>query len=181
MAKKHRRATEEERIQAVRRLENGENADEVAEMMEVGRRTLFDWLEKYRRKGEEGLSTKPTPGRPASLTDRQMDELTAIIEEIDPRQLGFSLALWTRGMVGDLIWERFKVKLTDVSVGRILHKLGMSPQRPLYRAYQQDPEKVEDWKENIYPEIRKEAKKSDALIFFADEASVRLNFHSGTT
>ncbi len=57
----------------------------------------------------------------------------------------------------------------------------MSPQRPLYRAYQQDPEKVREWKENTYPEIRREADERGAVIFFADEASVRTDFHSGTT
>lgn len=181
MAKKKRRATEEERILAVQMLESGRNADEVAEILGVGRRTVFEWLEKYRRHGLAGLSTKFASGRPTTLTDREMLELRAIIIGVDPRQLSFGLALWTRGMVAELIWQRFKVKLSSVTVGRILKKLGMSPQRPLYRAYQQDPEKVEKWKKETYPEIRKKASERNAMIFFADEASVRTDFHSGTT
>lgn len=181
MAKKNRRATEEERILAVQMLESGKNADEVAEILNVSRRTVFDWLQKYRREGLAGLSTKFASGRPTALTDREMLELRAIIVGVDPRQLSFGLALWTRGMIAELIWRRFKVKLSNVTVGRILKKLGMSPQRPLYRAYQQDPEKVEKWKKETYPEIRKKAAERGALIFFADEASVRTEFHSGTT
>jgi len=181
MAKKGRRATEEERIQAVQLIESGRNADEVAEIMGVGRRSVFEWLEKYRREGLAGLSTKFASGRPTALTDRQMLELRAIIIGVDPRQLSFGLALWTRGMIAELIWQRFKVKLSNVTVGRLLKKLGMSPQRPLYRAYQQDPDKVKEWKEKTYPEIRKKATERNALIFFADEASVRTDFHSGTT
>jgi len=73
------------------------------------------------------------------------------------------------------------VRLSLVTVGRILQKLGMSPQRPLYRAYQQDPEKVQAWKRDTYPKIRAEAAKAGASIFFADEASVRTDHHAGTT
>jgi transposase len=181
MAKKGRRATEEERMQAVQLIESGRKIDEVVEIMGVGRRTVLEWWEKYRRDGLAGLSTKFASGRPAALSDRQMLELRAIIIGVDPRQLSFGLALWTRGMIADLIWQRFKVRLSNVTVGRILKKLGMSPQRPMYRACQQDPEKVREWKETTYPKIRKEATERNALIFFADEASVRTDFHSGTT
>jgi transposase len=181
MANKGRRATEEERIQAVQLIESGRKIDEVVEIMGVGRRTVLEWWEKYRRGGLAELSTKFASGRPTSLSDRQMLELRAIIIGVDPRQLSFGLALWTREMISELIRQRFRVTLSKVTVGRILKKLGMSPQRPLYRAYQQDPEKVREWKERTYPQIRKEAAERGAAIFFADEASVRTDFHSGTT
>jgi transposase len=54
------------------------------------------------------------------------------------------------------------------AVGRLLRRLGLSPQRPLYRAYQQDPVAVERWKSEEYPLIQ-------------DEAAVRSDHHSGTT
>lgn len=181
MAKKGRRATKEERMQAVRLIESGRKIDDVTEIMGVGRRTVLEWWEKYRRGGADELSTKPAAGRPTSLSDQQLRELRALIIEIDPRQLGFAMALWTREMIGDLIRQRFRITLSKITVGRILKNLGLSPQRPLYRAYQQDPEKVREWKENKYPEIRKEADERGAAIFFADEASVRTDFHSGTT
>lgn len=71
--------------------------------------------------------------------------------------------------------------MSVVSVGRLLRKLGLSPQNPLRRAYQQDTEAVEHWKKVEYPKIRAAAKREGAAIFFADEASVRSDYHSGTT
>jgi transposase len=180
MAKKGRRATEEERIQAIQLIESGRKIDDVTEIMGVGRRTVLDWWAKYRRGGLGELSTKFASGRPTALSDRQMLELRALIAGCDPRQLSFGFALWTRGMVGELIRRRFGVAVSKVTVGRILRKLGMSPQRPLYRAYQQNPEKVQEWKENTYPGIREEAARP-GLIFFADEAGVRTDFQAGTT
>jgi transposase len=181
MAKKGRRATEGERLQAVQLIESGRKIDDVVEIMGVGRRTVLEWWEKYRRGGLDELSTKFASGRPTALSDREMLELRALIVGVNPRQLSFGLALWTRDMVRELIRQRFRVSLSRVTVGRILKKLGMSPQRPLYRAYQQNPEKVKKWKEQVYPEIRSEAARCGAAIFFADEAGVRTDFHSGTT
>jgi transposase len=66
-------------------------------------------------------------------------------------------------------------------VGRLLRKLGLSSQRPLYRAYQQDPEAVERWKSETYPRIRAQAAAEGATVYFADEAGIRSDYHAGTT
>ena len=84
-------------------------------------------------------------------------------------------------MVRQVIRDRFGIRLSDVSVGRLLKKLGLSPRKPLRRAYQQDKEAVARWMNEDYPQIRKLAKREKAQIFFADEASVRSDYHSGTT
>jgi transposase len=99
----------------------------------------------------------------------------------DPRQLQFAFALWTRAMVRELVGREFGVRLSEVSVGRLLRKLGLSPQRPLYRAYQQNPQAVARWKAETYPAIRAEAARVGATIYFADEAGVRSDYHAGTT
>jgi hypothetical protein len=84
-------------------------------------------------------------------------------------------------MVRELIGREFGVRLSEVSVGRLLRKLGLSPQRPLYRAYQQNPEAVARWKAETYPQLRREAAQVGATIYFADEAGVRSDYHAGTT
>jgi transposase len=84
-------------------------------------------------------------------------------------------------MVRELIDREFGVRLSEVSVGRLLRKLGLSPQRPLYRAYQQNPEAVARWKAEEYPAIREQAAQVGATIYFADEAGVRSDYHAGTT
>src|SRR2546428_472018 len=155
--------------------------DEVADIMGVGRSTVLDWSRKYREGGLAALSTKFASGRPTVLSDEQMLELRTLLIGSDPRQFSLGLALWTRSLVGELIKQRFKKTLSDVTVGRILKKLGMSPQRPLYRAYQQDPKKVQVWKQETYPRIRAEAAECGGVVLFADEASVRTDYHAGTT
>ncbi len=149
MAKKGRRATEEERINAVQLMEGGKSADLVAEILGVSRSAVFEWQQKYRAGGLAALSTKFASGRPNTLSDKQMLQLRSWLVGSDPRQYSFGVALWTRKLVRDLIRQKFGYELSLLTVGRILKKLGLSPQRPLYRAYQQNPELVRRWKKEV--------------------------------
>jgi hypothetical protein len=97
----------------------------------------------------------------------------------DPGQMKFPFALWTSLMVAELIWRQFGIRLSKASVCRLLNQLGLSPQKPLWRAFQKDPERVEKWVKEEYPEIRALAREQKADIFFGDEAGVRSDFHSG--
>jgi transposase len=62
-----------------------------------------------------------------------------------------------------------------------MKRLGFTPQRPLYRAWQQDPALVERWRAEEYPRIAARAKRAGALIFFADESGMRSDHHAGAT
>lgn len=150
-------------------------------MFAVSRSALFGWQQLYDRHGEGGLQTKKTPGPKSRLSDKQLDQVYRWVVGSSPEQLSFEFGLWTRKIIRDLIRREFKVKLSEVQVGRILSRMGLSAQRPLYRAYQQDQQRVEEWKKVIYPRIRKLAAEEGASIFFADEASVRTDHHAGTT
>ena len=89
----------------------------------------------------------PDPRGTPKLTDQQTNQLLRWIIGRDPRQFQFDFALWTRKIVGDLIRRKFDVELTPQGIGKLLHRIGLSPQRPLYRAYQQDLEAVRRWRE----------------------------------
>jgi transposase len=165
----------------VEQVEAGEHPEEVAAVLGLHRKTVYGWLAKYREGGKDALRAKPVPGRPSKLSASQMRTLYTLIAGSDPRQLSFEFALWTREMVRTLIRRRFDVALSKVSVGRLLRRLGLSPQRPLHRAYQQDPDAVQHWKSAEYPRIRAQAAREGATIYFADEAGIRSDYHSGTT
>jgi transposase len=147
----------------------------------VNLRTLFRWLALYRRGGWDRLDAHKRGGRPPKLDGRALRWIYNTLTNKNPQQLKFPFALWTAAMVQSLIAERYKVRLSHSSVCRLLHQLGLSPQRPLWRAYQQNPAAVRRWLEREYPAIRRRAQREGAQIFFADEAGVRSDFHSGTT
>jgi transposase len=175
------KALEEIRIQAVQRVEAGESPEDVIRVLGFARPVIYDWLAKYREGGLDALRAKAVPGRPPRLDGKQLHWLYKAITTKSPLQYRFEFALWTRAMVRVLIRERFGIRLSDVSVGRLLKKLGLSPQKPLRRAYEQNPELVETWLAKDFPKIQALAKKARATLYFSDEAGVRSDFHSGTT
>jgi transposase len=176
-----RKTLEQLRLHAVGQVEHGAHPDEVAAALGMTRAAVYAWLAKYREGGLEALKARPVPGRPPKLSGTQLARLYGLVVGNDPRQLRFAFALWTRAMVRELIRREFDVRLSEVSVGRLLRKLGLSPQRPLYRAYQQNPQAVARWKAEAYPAIREQAAQVGATIYFADEAGVRSDYHAGTT
>lgn len=172
---------EEIRIRAVQRVEAGESPEVVIKALGFHRSQIYKWLALYREGGFDALKQKIAKGREPKLKASALEKLYVIVTSNNPTQLNVEFALWTRSMIRELIRDEFDVKLSDVSVGRLLRKLGLSPQKPLRKAYQQDPKKVKEWQEMAYPEIKKKAKKVGATLYFGDEASVRSDYHSGTT
>jgi transposase len=169
------------RMRAIEQVAAGAHPEEVAVIMGFHKNTVYGWLAKAREGGKDALKAKPVPGRPPRLNATQISKLYGLIVGADPRQLSFEFALWTRDMVREVIRREFGVALSVVSVGRLLRTMGLSPQRPLHRAYQQNPEAVEAWKREQFPAIRAEAKKAGATVYFADEAGIRSDYHAGTT
>lgn len=110
-----------------------------------------------------------------------MAKLARIVREKNPLQLEFEYALWTLAMIRELIRRECAVNLSAVSVGRLMRRRGFSPQRPLYRAWQQDAARVERWRAEEYPKIAARAKREGALIFFADESGIRSDYPAGTS
>lgn len=174
-------AMEQIRMRAVRRVQQGESPEKVIATLGFSRACIYNWLARYRAGGWHALKSGKHTGRPKKLRGKQIAWLYKTISDKDPIQLKFSFALWTRSMVARLIRKQFNLKLSQSSVGRLLHQMGFSCQKPLYRAYQQDPEAVEHWKKTIFPQIKKRAKKLGATIYFEDESGIRSDFHSGTT
>ena len=176
-----RKALEAIRIRAVKRVEAGESPEVVIGALGLTRPRIYEWIAQYREGGIEALRSHKASGRPPKLSGSALQKIYRLVVGKDPRQLKFAFALWTRGMVRELISREFDVRLSDVSVGRLLRKLGLSPQRPVRRAYQQDQALVVDWMARDFPAIKKLARLTGADIYFGDEASVRSDYHSGTT
>ena len=172
------------RLRAVEQVDAGVPAADVGQglaALGLHPKTIYTWLAKRRTGGRAALQAKAVPGPRRKLSDAQLRELTALITDTDPRDHGFAVALWTREIVRQLIKARFGVSLTVASVGRTLHDLGFSAQRPWYRAWQADPGAVTRWKQVEYPKIVAQARAAGGTVYFVDEAGVRSDYHAGTT
>jgi transposase len=174
---------EEIRLMAIERVREGESASEVIASYGFNRTTIYKWISAALRPGVgiKALRSTPATGRPRSLTPTQEKQVFRWINGRDPRQYGLDFGLWTRAVVAELIQKKFGVGLGLSAVGELLAKLGLTPQKPLQRAYQRDPQAVEKWQRETYPSIARDAKAQGAEVFFWDESGFRADTVHGKT
>jgi transposase len=158
---------------AVRRVLSGEKPSDVMASFGYCRTSMYRWLREYREEGKKSLRAKLHPGPISKLTDSQKLELKKWIIKKDPRDHGLESGLWTRSNIADLIYAKFKIKMSISAVGETLYDLNIRPLKPLRRAYERNPKLIEKWKSETYPGIKIRAKRRNAEIFFLDEAGVR--------
>ena len=169
------------RRRAVDAVQNGEAPKDVARIMGVHLVTVYGWLALYRNGGADRLNAKKRGGRKPLLDGKALKWVYQVVTLGNPQQEKFPFALWSAKLLGVAIGRKFGVRLSKASVCRLLHQLGLSPQRPLWRAYQRDPKAVDNWLKTEFPAIKAEARKAQGEIWFGDEAGVRADSHSGTT
>ena len=169
------------RKRGVSSVQDGQSPELVAKALGINRVTMYGWLALYRNGGWAALDARKRGGRKPKLDAKVIRWVYNTVTMKNPLQLKFTFALWTAKMVGQVIFQKFGIKLSKASVCRLLVQLGLTPQRPVWRAYQQRPEQVQKWLEEQYPRIRALARRNKALIFFGDEAGIRSDHHAGTT
>lgn len=174
-----RDALRERVIQAVR---DGMSQAEAARVFGVSRQSVNKWYGWWRKKGMRGLSSRPR-GRPSSiqLLPWQAAVVVRLITDRCPDQLKLPFFLWTREAVRDLIEQRFGIRLSVWTVGRYLQRWGFTPQKPLRRAYERDAQAVQNWLTKEYPDIKKQAKREGATVFWGDEMGMRSDHQAGTS
>lgn len=176
-------AQEELRRVAVRMVQDGRSRAETARLVGVTRETVSRWAAAHRRGGDHALDSRRRGRRPGhtKLTDAQQKKLASLIVGKNPDQLKLPGFLWTRALVRELIWREYVIDVTEETVGRYLRAWGLSPQKPMRRAYEQSDEAVRRWLEIRYPQILKRARAERAEILWEDESGLRSDHTAGRT
>lgn len=164
------------RVRAIHARELGYPVVDIAAILGVREETVSRWGVKYEQGGEEALPGDRT-GRPVGsgrlLEPQQEQAIQDLIDTKLPHDLGIPQALWTRQAVQELIHQQTGQRLPIRTVGEYLNRWGYTPQKPVRKAYKQDPKEVAEWLDKEYPEIEKRAAKEDAEIHWGDECGVR--------
>jgi transposase len=168
------------RKKAIRSVLNGVKQVEAAKIFGVTRQVGGKWVSAYRKGGEKALKERRR-GRPrgGSLLPWQAAQIAKTVIDRPPEQLRLPFYLWTREAVGQLTEKRFGIRISVWTVGRYLARWKFTPQKPIRRAFEKDPEAVRRWLEEQYPAIRRQAKSEKAGIFWGDEMGLRSDHCAG--
>ncbi len=170
------------RQQAIRLRRQGKRMGEIAAYLGVHRTTVSKWWRQYQQVGEAALhqlkrGNKLGEGRTLSPSEEAV--IQRLIREHFPDELNVDSALWTRQAVQALIAGEPGVKMPIRTVGEYLKRWGYTPQKPLKRAYEQNPQAVKAWLETEYPAIEQRAQQEDAEIAWGDESGLRCDAQVG--
>jgi transposase len=169
-------AQEERRRQVIGLRQAGLTYDAIAAQVGLTRTGAFDVCKRFAERGAAGLKSGPRgpePGAGRSLGAEQEAEVQSLIRRHTPDELELPFALWSRAAVRELIWRRYRVRLAVRTTGTYLARWGFTAQKPLRRAYEQDPAAVRRWLRQEYPAIMARAKQARGVVFWGDETGLR--------
>lgn len=156
-------------------LQEGKTQAEAARAVGVHRQVVTRWKQRYGQSGVEGLKD----GRRVSsrkgtgiLTESEARRVRAWITVKCPDQMQLPFALWTAQAVRELIRRKFSKELGLSTMQLYLKRWGFTPQKPLKRATQRDPQRIKTWLEKDYPKIAARAKHEKAAIYWSDETGI---------
>ena len=177
------KAQEDLRKRVMAAVRGGMGVTEAARTFQVSRQSIHNWLNAVEQGGIAALRTHkrgPKAGS-RSLAPHQSASLVRSITAGCPEQLRLPFALWTREAVIDLAVKRFGVRVSLSTIGRYLRDWGLTPQKPVRRAYERDPVAVQRWLNEEYPAIHRRAKREKAEIHWGDEMGMRSDHQTGTS
>lgn len=146
------------RLKSIWLSQNGFRPEDIRAAVDVSRRSVFYWLERFRALGIDGLREGEHPGRPRGLGNDQWDRLAEILDS-GPVAYGFSSGIWTCSRVGHVIQAEFGMRYHEDHVRKILHRLGFSVQRPTKKLVQADAQWQQRWVRQTYPALKKTPKR----------------------
>jgi transposase len=150
---------EARRRQAVVLLQDGKSNTEVARLVGADLSSVKRWKRAVAAGGLTVLAAKPNRGRSPKLSASQRQELADIVRA-GPIAAGFPNNLWTCRRVAEVIRQRFGVEYHPDHVGKILHALGFTQQKPQQLASERDEGAIEHWRKRMWPRIKKRAASS---------------------
>jgi transposase len=146
---------------------------DIAEALGVSEVTVSRWLVRARTLGPNALLAHPGPGHPSELSPTERRLIPEFLWH-GPEAYGFRGEVWTCARVAKVIEQEFGVVYHKGHVARLLRELRWSPQTPIRRAIQRDEETIKRWPNEVWPELRKRARRERRVLVFVDEAGFYL-------
>lgn len=145
---------EKRRRKVIALLRKNLSLHEIARRLGCHPSSVLRWRNAWLQGGSAALKAKPASGRPALLTAKQKKKLVVLLSQ-GAMAHGYRTELWTTQRIALLIERRFGVKYHRNHVGKLLHQLGWSHQKPERRSVERDEAAIAHWKRTVWPAVKK--------------------------
>jgi transposase len=162
---------------AFRKLDEGWDKYEVADLTEVHFKTVEDWQRNRKEieKNDYHGKKRGNPNDRRILDDEKQKRILSVIQDSLPDEHGISAYLWSRKAISEFVKKEYGIIMIPQCVSRYAEMWGLSPQRPKKQASEQDAKKIERWLVEDYPKIVRRAKKENVEIHWGDETGLNIN------
>jgi transposase len=169
------------RQKAIRLRKKGKTFREIGQLLDVHPDTVGRWYRSYETGGTSAIAVQKRgpKNKPRRLTEQQEQQVMEMIRDQMPDQYKLGFALWTRRAIAQLIKQQWGIDIPVRTLGDYLKRWGFTPQKPLKKAWEQNPSRVDAWLKEEYPEIQARAKAENAQIFWGDETGIQNNTQHG--
>lgn len=145
---------EARRRRALGLLAQGLSLNDVGRKLGCAPSSVMRWRDAVRRQGARGLIVRSSPGRPPKLRPAEQRRLVKVLVR-GAMANGYATELWTTSRIAAVIRKTFGVDYHPDHVGRLLHRLRWTPQKPETRALERDDAAIERWKRVKWPRVKK--------------------------
>jgi transposase len=160
-------------LRALHLKQRGWYQRDIAEALDVSEETVSRWLARARSGGPKALRARSRPGRPPKLTPAQKRLIPELLWH-GAEAYGFRGEVWTCARIAQVIGEEFGARYHKDHVGRLLRELHWTPQVPIRRAIQRDEEAIRHWRDDVWPELQRRARRERRVLVFEDESGFYL-------
>jgi len=114
-------------------------AQQISQIVRKNDQTVRRWIKRYNAEGVNGLYDAPRPGAPEKVTPEYCERLLNIVRQ-RPRALEQPYSLWTLARLADFMAEETGIRVSAVTVRRVLKAGGIVLSRPQHTISSPDPE-----------------------------------------
>jgi transposase len=161
------------RLRALQLERQGWRQRAIAAALDVREETVCRWLARAAEGGPDALRHRPAPGHPPLLSRRQRDLIPEFLWH-GAEAYGFTGDVWTCARVALVIQEELGVLYHKHHVAKLLKELGWTPQMPIRRALQRDEPAIRRWRDEVWPQLLRQARKERRVLVFEDESGFYL-------
>jgi len=167
LSRKTQQAVVLRRCQILLKVDRGQPVAQVAAAVGCDRSTVYRTLSAFEAEGEEVLTPKGSPGRPAKVTASEVKALDRALAK-DPRTVGQNFSNWSTPKLAGYLG----LKVHAATVWRHLRRLGWRWRRPVRRVASPDPRYGP--KKGYIQRLRQAARRGEIHLYYSDEMDLAL-------
>lgn len=155
---------EARRLRAFELKQAGWTQQEIVKALGISKGAVSQWMKAAEAGGREALRSRPRPGRPERLNSEKRKRLPGLLAR-GAGAFGFRGEVWTCRRVAKVIRDEFGVRYSKAHISRILQDIGWTPQQPIQRASQRNEVAIENWREYVWPRLKKGLSEKGKRLF----------------